>query len=141
MSHSILFLRLAAAFIYPVAVWFYIQRLFTLVIDFANHLHPKIAFTAGYFLDHLSDHLAVAGLALVVVLGLLSFALRQNLNLAEELLFQAATGILALGLAAFIALYALMTVASICILPTTATGFFLAAHLLVMAGLAVLARG
>lgn len=138
---SLPFLRLAAVFVYPATVWFYLKHLFTLLLDFTKHLHPKVAFTAGYLLDNLSDHLAVAGLALLVTLSLASVTLRQHLNLAEELLFQAVTGVLAVGLAAFVALYALITVASIFILPTTATGFFLAAHLLAMAGLAMLARG
>ena len=137
---SLLLLRLLSALLYPVSVWFYLQHLFGLLLDFVNYINPRAAFSATYLLDHPSKHLIVLGLGLAVALCLASFTLRRHLSLAEELLMQAVTGCLALGLAAFVALYVLATLGTIFLLPTTATGFFLLAHLLPMAGVAMFAR-
>lgn len=137
---SITLLRLAPALFYPVSVWFYLEHLFRLLLDFVAYINPRAAFSAGYLFGHLAEHLIVLGLALAVAVCLASFTLRQHLLLAEELLMEAVTACLALGLAAFIALFALITVGTIFVLPTTATGFFLVAHLLPMAGIVMFAR-
>ena len=139
MPYFLIF-RAAMAVFYPVSVWFYIRNLFVLLLDFVEYIKPRTAFTAGYLFDHLADHLMVLGLGLAVAFCLASYTLRQHLSLAEELLMQAVTGCLAVSLAAFIALFALITVGTIFILPTTATGMFLLLHLLPMAGIAMLTR-
>ena len=135
-----LIFRAAAAILYPVSVWFYIRDLFQLLLDFVAFINPRAAFSATYMVGHPADHLIVLGLGLAVALCLASFTLRQHLSLTEELLMQAVTACLALGLAAFIALFALITVGTIFLLPTTATGAFLLLHLLPMAGVAMFAR-
>ena len=137
---SFLLLRLISAILYPVSVWLYIERLFRLLLDFVAFINPRAAFSAAYLVDHPVKHLMVLGLGLAVAACLASFTLRQHLSLAEELLMQAVTACLALGIAAFIALYLLVTLGTIFLLPTTATGFFLVAHLLPMAGIAMLTR-
>ena len=137
---SITLLRLVPATFYPVSVWFYLKHLFGLLLDFVAFINPRAAFSAGYLLDHLAEHLIVLGLGLAVALCLASYTLRQHRSVAEELLLQAATGCLAVGLAAFVALYLLISVGTIFLLPTTATGFFLVAHLLPMAGIVMLTR-
>ena len=137
---NFLVLRLISALFFPASVWFYLEHLFRLLLDLLAFISPRTAFSAGYLFDHLTEHLIVLGLGLAVALCLASYTIRQHMSLAEEMLMQAVTACLALGLAAFIALYLLVTLGTIFLLPTTATGLFLLAHLLPMAGIAMFAR-
>lgn len=132
--------RLALAVLFPVAVGFYLFHLFALLMGFLEQINPNSAFSAAYLLDHLGAHLAVLGLGLLVALGFAGFSLRPNLHRAEEMLFEAVTGLLIAGVMTFIGLFVFCTLASLFILPTSGTGLFIILHLALMAGLGMLLR-
>ena len=132
--------RLALAVLFPVAVGTYLFQLFALLIGFLEQISPKSVFSAAYLLEHLGDHLAVLGLGLLVAVGFAGFSLRPNLHRAEEMLFEAVTGVLLAGVMAFLGLFAFFSLATLFILPVSGTGLFIVLHLALMAGLGMLAR-
>ncbi len=132
--------RIALVALFPVAVGTYLFHLYTLLFDFLAQVSPKSVFSADFLKDHWAAHLAVLGLGLLVALGFASFSLRPHLNWAEEMLFEAVTGLLIAGVMAFIGLFVFFTLATLFILPVSGTGLFIVLHLALMAGLGMLAR-
>lgn len=128
-----LLFRVAAFILYPLTTLFYLRAIFVLLYEQVMVLKPRDAWSGSFFFDHPGVHAEILlSLALIAVFHV-AFAWRRDRSAIEELLFEGVVGLLLVGIAAFVAFYALATLTSIFVLPLTATGFFLAAQLGVIA--------
>ena len=128
-----LLFRVAAFILYPLTTLFYLRAIFVLLYDQVMVLKPRDAWSGSFLFDHPWVHAEILLSLVLIAVFHVAFAWRRDRSALEELLFEGVVGLLLVGLAAFVAFYALATLTSIFVLPLTATGFFLAVQLGVIA--------